>query len=101
MEVFALAEITKEEVKRIADLARIGITDEETDMFQQHLQAFSDFAKQLDELDTTEVEPTSYVIDMKNVLRKDEPAQWTTQQEVLENAPDQQDGHFRVPSILE
>ena len=55
MEVYALAEITKEEVKRIADLARIGITDEETDMFQQHLQAFSDFAKQLDELDTTDV----------------------------------------------
>lgn len=96
-----MSNITKDEVKRIADLARLAITEEEVEMFKEHLDSISSYANQLNEVDTSGVEPTTHVLDLKNIMRKDEPKQWTTQEEVLKNAPDHKDGHFRVPSILE
>lgn len=96
-----MSNVTKEEVKRIADLARLAITEEEVEIFMNHLDSISAYADQLNELDTEGVEPTTHVLNLKNVMREDKPEQWTTQKEVLENAPDHKDGHFRVPSILE
>lgn len=96
-----MAEITKEQVKHVANLARLAISDEEADRFTAHLQSIITYAEQLNELDTDGVEPTTHVLDLKNVMRKDEPKQWITQEEALKNAPDKQDGQFRVPSILE
>ncbi|MDO6658796.1 Asp-tRNA(Asn)/Glu-tRNA(Gln) amidotransferase subunit GatC, partial [Anaerobacillus sp. 1_MG-2023] len=51
-------------------------------------------------LDTDGIEPTTHVLDLKNIMRKDEPKEWITQEEAFKNAPDHEDGHFRVPSIL-
>ncbi|MDY0406639.1 Asp-tRNA(Asn)/Glu-tRNA(Gln) amidotransferase subunit GatC [Virgibacillus sp. 179-BFC.A HS] len=96
-----MAEITKEQVKHVADLARLAITEEEAEMFTEHLSSIISYAEQLNELDTENVKPTTHVLDLKNVLRKDEPKKWITQDEALKNAPDKQDGLFRVPSILE
>lgn len=96
-----MKDITKEEVNRMADLARLAVTDEETDMLVKHLNSISVYADQLNELDTDGVKPTTHALDLTNVMREDKPKQWTTQEEVLKNAPDQKDGHFRVPSILE
>lgn len=96
-----MSEITKEQVKHVAELARLAITEEEAVMFTEHLRSIITYAEQLGELDTTNVEPTTHVLDLKNVMRKDEPKQWITQDEALKNAPDQKDGQFRVPSILE
>ncbi|TCT18911.1 aspartyl/glutamyl-tRNA(Asn/Gln) amidotransferase subunit C [Melghiribacillus thermohalophilus] len=96
-----MSEISKEQVKHVAHLARLAITEEEAEMFTKQLSAIIDYAEQLNELDTDHVKPTTHVLDLKNVLRKDEPKQWITQEEALKNAPDKKDGQFRVPSILE
>lgn len=93
--------ISKDQVKHVAHLARLHVTEEETEMFTEHLSSIIAYAEQLNELDTTNVEPTTHVLDIKNVMRKDKPKQWITQEEALKNAPDHKDGHFRVPSILE
>ncbi|WP_042225192.1 Asp-tRNA(Asn)/Glu-tRNA(Gln) amidotransferase subunit GatC [Oceanobacillus manasiensis] len=96
-----MADITKEQVKHVAHLARLAVTDEEVDKFTEQLSSIITYAEQLNELDTDGVEPTTHVLDLKNVLRKDEPKEWITQEEALKNAPDKKDGHYRVPSILE
>lgn len=101
LEVNEMADISKEQVKRVADLARLALTDEEVELFAKQLGDIIDYAELLNELDTEGVEPTTHVLDLKNVMRKDEPKKWITQEEALKNAPDVQDGQFRVPAILE
>ena len=59
------------------------------------------FAEQLNELDTDNVEPTSHVLDMKNVMREDIAKPGLPVEEVLKNAPDHENGQIRVPSIIE
>ncbi len=68
---------------------------------QNNLEQLLDFAEQLDELDTSNVKPTTHVLKMRNVLREDEPAKGLPIEEVLKNAPDHQDGQVKVPSILD
>ncbi|KHE72913.1 Asp-tRNA(Asn)/Glu-tRNA(Gln) amidotransferase subunit GatC [Halobacillus sp. BBL2006] len=96
-----MSRISKDEVKHVANLARLAITEEEADMFTKQLDDIITYAEQLNELDTEGVEPTTHVLDLKNVLRKDEPKRWISKEDALKNAPDQQDGQFKVPSVLE
>ncbi|PAV28003.1 Asp-tRNA(Asn)/Glu-tRNA(Gln) amidotransferase GatCAB subunit C [Virgibacillus profundi] len=96
-----MAEITKDQVKHVAHLARLAVTEEDVEKLTDDLSAIIGYAEQLNELDTENVEPTTHVLDLKNVMRKDEPKKWITQEEALKNAPDKEAGHFRVPSILE
>ncbi|MFC4559478.1 Asp-tRNA(Asn)/Glu-tRNA(Gln) amidotransferase subunit GatC [Virgibacillus kekensis] len=96
-----MADISKDQVKHVAHLARLAITEEEADMFTSQLSSIIDYAEQLNELDTENVEPTTHVLDLKNIMREDKPKEWISKEEALKNAPDKQDGHFRVPSILE
>lgn len=95
-----MTNITKEQVKHVADLARLTITDEEAEKFTEDLGSIISHAEMLNELDTTDVEPMTHVLNLVNVLRKDEPVEWVTQEDALKNAPDQKNGQFRVPSIL-
>ncbi|GAB3042959.1 Asp-tRNA(Asn)/Glu-tRNA(Gln) amidotransferase subunit GatC [Virgibacillus ainsalahensis] len=96
-----MADISKDQVKHVANLARLEITEEEAEMFTDQLSSIITYAEQLNELDTDGVEPTTHVLDLKNVMRKDEPKKTITQEDALKNAPDKESGHFRVPSILE
>ncbi|MEH7122533.1 MULTISPECIES: Asp-tRNA(Asn)/Glu-tRNA(Gln) amidotransferase subunit GatC [unclassified Bacillus (in: firmicutes)] len=96
-----MSKISTEQVKRVANLARLAITEEEAEMFSKQLGSMITFAEQLNELDTDNVEPTSHVLDMKNVMREDVPQEGLPQSEVLKNAPDHQDGQVKVPSIIE
>ncbi|MDX8046817.1 Asp-tRNA(Asn)/Glu-tRNA(Gln) amidotransferase subunit GatC [Gracilibacillus sp. S3-1-1] len=96
-----MAEISKEQVKHVANLARLSLTDEEVETFTQQLGDIINYAELLNELDTGDVKPTTHVLDLKNVMRKDEPKEWIKKEDALKNAPDEQDGQFRVPSILE
>ncbi|GGB49896.1 Asp-tRNA(Asn)/Glu-tRNA(Gln) amidotransferase subunit GatC [Virgibacillus dakarensis] len=96
-----MADISSDQVKHVANLARLAITDEEAERFTKQLSSILEYAEQLNELDTTGVEPTTHVLDLKNVLRKDEPKKTITQEEALKNAPDKKGDYFRVPSILE
>ncbi|MBL4952277.1 Asp-tRNA(Asn)/Glu-tRNA(Gln) amidotransferase subunit GatC [Neobacillus sp. OS1-32] len=95
-----MSRISTEQVKHVANLARLAITEQEAEKFTKQLDAIITFAEQLNELDTDNVKPTYHVLDMKNVLREDIPQLGLPQEEVLKNAPEHQDGQFKVPSIL-
>lgn len=99
--MYDLASITIEEVKRIADMVRITISDEEANQYTNELSEIISYAGKLTELNTDDVEATTHGIVLTNVMRNDEVIQTITQEDVLNNAPDQQDGHFRVPRIME
>ncbi|MDQ0215783.1 aspartyl-tRNA(Asn)/glutamyl-tRNA(Gln) amidotransferase subunit C [Oikeobacillus pervagus] len=96
-----MSRISTEQVKHVANLARLAITEEEAEKFTNHLDAIITFAEQLNELDTSNVKPTSHVLDIKNVLREDKAEKGLPREEVLKNAPDHLDGQVRVPSIIE
>lgn len=95
-----MSRISKDQVKHVANLARLAITEDEAETFTKQLDAIITFAEQLNELDTENVEPTSHVLDIKNVLREDVAKAGLPQEEVLKNAPEQQNGQFKVPAIL-
>lgn len=96
-----MSRISTDQVKHVANLARLAITKEETEKFTNQLDAIISFAEQLNEINTDGVEPTSHVLDMKNVMREDIPQEGLPQSEVLKNTPEHQDGQVKVPSIME
>lgn len=96
-----MANITKEQVKHVAHLARLTFTEEEIEMFTKQLGDIINFAEQLNELDTDQVEETTHVEDITNVLREDLVRDWLTREDALRNAPDQQDGQVKVPAVLD
>jgi aspartyl-tRNA(Asn)/glutamyl-tRNA(Gln) amidotransferase subunit C len=96
-----MTDISKDQVRHVAHLARLAVSEEEVDMMTKQLGDIIHYAELLNELDTTGVEPTTHVLDLKNVMRKDEPRKWITREDALKNAPDHKDGQFKVPSILE
>ncbi|WP_409291255.1 Asp-tRNA(Asn)/Glu-tRNA(Gln) amidotransferase subunit GatC [Peribacillus sp. SCS-26] len=96
-----MSRISEEQVKHAANLARLAITEEETEKLTVELDAIISFAEQLNELDTENVAPTSHVLDMKNVLREDRADKGLPVEEALRNAPDKKDGYIRVPSIMD
>jgi aspartyl-tRNA(Asn)/glutamyl-tRNA(Gln) amidotransferase subunit C len=93
--------ITKQEVDHVAKLARLQLSDEVKDTFAEQLSNILTYVEQLNELDTKGVEPTSHVLDIKNVMREDVPADSLSQDRALANAPDKAAGHYRVPKIIE
>ena len=96
-----MSEIDSEQVKNIAHMIRIEITDEEAEQYTKEISGLVEYAGRMSELNTDEVKPTTHGIILDNVLRQDEPIQSLSQEEALKNAPDQQDGHFKVPSVME
>lgn len=96
-----MAGISRDQVKHVADLARLNVTDEEVAMFEEQLSDIMTYVEKLNEVDTTDVKPTTHVLEMTNVMRNDETEKGLTQEEALNNAPSKQDGQFKVPSILE
>lgn len=100
-EVNRMSRISEEQVKHVAHLARLAITEDEVKRFTGQLDAIIGFAEQLNELDTSSVDATSHVLDMMNVMREDKPGTGLPREDVLKNAPDHKDGQVRVPSILD
>jgi aspartyl-tRNA(Asn)/glutamyl-tRNA(Gln) amidotransferase subunit C len=94
-------EISKEQVEHVARLARLEVSEDEKAMFARQLSGILTYMDQLKELDTNEVEPTATVLPTDNVFRDDNVLPSLTQERALANAPDQTDGFFRVPKILE
>ncbi|MFW6386864.1 MAG: Asp-tRNA(Asn)/Glu-tRNA(Gln) amidotransferase subunit GatC [Bacillota bacterium] len=92
--------ISKEEVRHIADLAHLELTEEDVETFTRQLGDILDYIEKLDELDTDDVVPTSYTIPMRNILRGDDVEESMEREKVLQNAPEEKDGQFRVPPII-
>jgi len=92
--------LTREEVEHVADLAKLGLTEEEVEMYREQLSAILDYAAVLQGLDTEAIPPTACVLPLRNVMRPDEPAASLAQDEALSNAPLAAQGYFRVKAIL-
>ena len=93
--------VTERDVRRIAEYARIGLTDEELPQMTADLNSIIDSLKPITEYDLEGVEPTFHPIgDLSNVMREDVEGTSFTQDEALSNAPAKQDGSFLIPSIL-
>lgn len=96
-----MSRISVDQVKHVAHLARLAITEEEASKFTKQLDDIISFAEQLNELDTENVEPMAHALEVRNVMREDRAQQGLQREEVLKNAPDHQDGQIKVPGIME
>lgn len=93
--------ITIQDVEHVARLARLELTDGEKSQFTEQLNAILKYAEKLISLDTDDVEPTSHVLPITNVMREDVERQSLPIEKVLLNAPDEEDGQIKVPAVLE
>jgi aspartyl-tRNA(Asn)/glutamyl-tRNA(Gln) amidotransferase subunit C len=93
--------LTPEEVRHIAHLARLGLTDEDVEKFCHQLSDILDYFERLKAVDTTGVPPTAYPLDLHNVMRDDEPDPPADSEEILKNAPQRDGEHFRVRAVLD
>jgi len=93
--------ISKDDVTNVAELARLEVTEEETEIFTEQLGNILEYIEKLNELDTDNVEPTSHVLDISTPLREDKVVKWLSIEEVLQNAPESEDDFFVVPQVIE
>lgn len=91
--------ITKEEVKHVAKLARLELTDAEIDKYSEQIGNILTYVEQMKEVDTTGIEPMPHAIPVTNVMREDVVKYEQTKEELMQNAPYEEDGFFRVPKI--
>ena len=94
-------ELTSDDVQHVAALARIGATPEELERMRSQLSQILEVFQILQELNTEGVEPTGHAIALQNVLREDEIYPSTPHDDILANAPREEDGYFRVKAVLE
>ena len=92
--------ITADDVRHVARLARLEVTDTEVELFAGQLAAVLDHASDVEALDTEGVPPTAHPLPLHTVLRPDQPRPGVDRDEVLAMAPDAEAGRFRVPRIL-
>ena len=88
-------------VDHVARLARLALSEEERDRMQKELTSILGHADKIQELDLDGVPPTSHALPLSNVLRADVARPSLSQEEALSNAPEAEDGRFRVPRIIE
>lgn len=91
--------ITIKEVEHVAKLARLSLSEEEKEMFSRQLGDILEYVDQLNEVNTDNVEPMAHAIPITNVMREDEVKCEFTREELMANAPDEEDGFFKVPKI--
>ena len=91
--------ITKEDVKHVAKLARLELTEEEIEKYSIQLGSILEYVQQMNEVDTTGIEPMPHAIPVTNVMRDDVVKYEQTKEELMKNAPYEEDGFFRVPKI--
>jgi aspartyl-tRNA(Asn)/glutamyl-tRNA(Gln) amidotransferase subunit C len=90
--------ITREDVLHVAGLARLELTEEEIERLGEQLNAILEAVGKVAELDLEDVPPTSHPLDLANVWAEDDPRPPLTVEEALANAPEREDGFFRVPA---
>ena len=93
--------ISEKDVEYVARLSRLKIKEEQKQKFTNQLNTILEYIETLNKLDTSRIEPTSHVVPLKNVRRKDTPKPSFPVEEVLKNAPDKERGYFKVPPIIE
>ena len=95
-----MIKITKEEVKKVAHLARLELNENEINNHAEQLEKILEYIKQLERIDTEGVPSTTRAIEVINVLRKDEKKNYDSTEDILELGPSKEDKYFKVPKIL-
>lgn len=93
--------LTLAEVEHIAELARLDLTPEEKERYRQQLSAVLDHAARLQEIDTSDIPPTSSVLPPRSVLREDVSLEFSKRKELLDSAPHKEGNQYRVPPVQE
>lgn len=93
--------VTREDVENVALLSRLSVSEDEMDKNIQELSAFLEYVDRLQHVDTENVAPTAHVLPLKNVFREDVVKPSLDRDAALSNAPEKDNGYFRVPKILE
>lgn len=93
--------VTKKDVRYVAHLARLQLTDQEVENLTQDMSKILDYMETLEELDTSEVEPLEHVIDLEYRLRDDKAKEPLSHEAALKNAPDADSDYFRVPKVID
>lgn len=92
--------IDRQQVQKIAHLARLEITPEEEERFTTQLSSILEYFEQLSELDTKDVPPTTRAIEISNITRADRTIPYDGREDLLQEAPEPEGDFFRVPQIL-
>ena len=95
-----MTKITKEEVNKVAHLARLELNENEINNHAKQLEKILDYIKQLEKIDTNDVPSTTRAIEVSNVFRKDEMKNSDCTEEILELGPLREDNYFKVPKII-
>ena len=95
-----MVKITKEEVKKVAHLARLELNEDEINNHAEQLEKILQYINQLEKIDTYEVPGTTRAIEVFNVFRKDEKKNSDCKKELLELSPSREDDYFKVPKII-
>lgn len=93
--------LSREDVLHVAYLARLGLTEDEVELFREQLSRVLDHFQQLQQLDTAAIPPTAQVTALNNVFDEDVPRPSMDVEDVLHNAPRREENYFRVPAVLE
>jgi aspartyl-tRNA(Asn)/glutamyl-tRNA(Gln) amidotransferase subunit C len=93
-------ELSHDEVRRIAELAKLDLTADEVSLYGGQLSNILQYFQRLEAIDTSQVSPTASVLPLKNVLRLDVATQPTMPETAVANAPDKEDNQFRVSAVL-
>ncbi len=93
-------ELTKELINHIAELAHLKLTEEEIEKFQKELSQILDYVNQLNEVDTSNVDPLHHPLSLTNVFREDKVKESIEREEALKNAPDSTNEFFKVPKVI-
>ena len=96
-----MAKTSDLDVAYIARLARLNLTDAETELFQKQLGDVLRYAEKLREVDVSHVEAAAHAVPIFNVFREDAPGDWLTAEQALSNAPRQANGLFIVTKVVE
>ena len=93
--------LTTDEVRHVAELAKLRLTEDEISQYTQQLSAILDYAEILQQVDTSHVAPTPYVLPVANVMAADAARPSLSNDDALANAPDAANGFFRVAAVFE
>ena len=99
-DIKGMTKITKEEVKKVAHLARLELNENEIKNHAGQLEKILDYIRQLEKIDTVDVPCTTRAIEVINVFRKDENKNSDCNKEILELGPSREDKYFKVPKII-
>ena len=92
--------ITSDEVKKVAQLARLELNESEIDQHAEQLEKILKYIKQLEKINTDNIPCTTRAIEVTNVLRKDEKKDYKNSEELLDLAPLRENKFFKVPKII-